>query len=221
MLKLSWTKHPVLLPRYHPLTTLVVREAHEHVHHNGVKKTLTETRKKFWIPKGRSLVHYCTLCRRFERASSMVCHHYLYLFSVWRFSYTGVDFAGPLTICIDHVTILQKVWICLFTCLVTQAVHLDVVIDMSTTYSFLRCLKRSKRPTPQVFIWQQEDSLELHLGCVHLAGLVCAWRFNVERAPWCLWDTHTSTSWPLEAGKDSTTAWGLWWSLQSCCHEND
>ena len=62
------TKHPVLLPWNHPLSKLV-REAHECVHHNGVKETLTETRRKFWIPKERGLVRYliyhCTLCRRF------------------------------------------------------------------------------------------------------------------------------------------------------------
>ena len=49
-------KYPVLLSRNHPLTTLVVREAHERVHHDRVKETLTETRRKFWILKGRSLV---------------------------------------------------------------------------------------------------------------------------------------------------------------------
>ena len=143
------SKHPVLLPQNHPLTTLVVREAHGRVHHNGVKETLTETRRKFWISKGRSLVryliHHCTLCRRFEGAPfKSPPPPPLPIFRVKEdpaFSYTGVDFAGPLTIRVDHVTGSWKVWICLFTCLVTGAVHLDVVTDMSTQ-SFLRCLKR-------------------------------------------------------------------------------
>ena len=34
-----------------------------------------------------------------------------------------------------------KAWVCLFTCCVTRAVHLDVVTDHSSQ-SFLRCLKR-------------------------------------------------------------------------------
>lgn len=80
------TKHPVLLPRNHPLTTVVVRNAHGHVRHNGVKETLTETRRIFWIPKGRSLVryliHHCILCRRFEEVPLRVRLHYLYLPSV-------------------------------------------------------------------------------------------------------------------------------------------
>ena len=46
------TKHLILLPRNHSLTMLVVREAHKHVHNNGVKETLTEARRRFWILKG-------------------------------------------------------------------------------------------------------------------------------------------------------------------------
>ena len=118
------TKYPVLLPRNHSLTTLVVREAHEHVQHNGVKETLTETRRKFWIPKGRSLVryliHHCTLCKRFEGAPfDSPPPPPLPIFRLKEdpaFSYTGVDFAGPLTIRTDHATTSQKGWICLFTC---------------------------------------------------------------------------------------------------------
>ena len=40
-------KHPILLPRKHPFTALVVRKAHQHVSHNGVKETLTEVRRMY------------------------------------------------------------------------------------------------------------------------------------------------------------------------------
>ena len=49
-------KHPILLPRDHHLTLLIVRRAHKRVLHNGVKDTLNEVRSKFWIVKVRSLV---------------------------------------------------------------------------------------------------------------------------------------------------------------------
>ena len=45
-------KHPVLLPRSHPVTALVVRDARLRVCHNGVKETLTEVRSRYWIVKG-------------------------------------------------------------------------------------------------------------------------------------------------------------------------
>ncbi len=124
-----------------------MRRAHERVCHNGVKETLTETRRSFWIPKGRSLtkciIHRCVLCRRFEGAPFKTPPPPpLPTFRVKEdpaFSYTGVDFAGPLSIR-GSVT-PDKVWICLFTCLVTRAVHLDIVSNQSTL-TFLRCLKR-------------------------------------------------------------------------------
>ena len=66
------TKYPLLLPRNHTLTPLIVNDAHKRVLHNGVRETLTEIRRIFWIVKGQSLVraiiHRCVTCRRYERA---------------------------------------------------------------------------------------------------------------------------------------------------------
>ena len=62
------TKYPLFLPRKAHFTTLVVRRAHSCVMHNGVKETLTEVRRRYWIIKGRSLVksivHYYVICKR-------------------------------------------------------------------------------------------------------------------------------------------------------------
>lgn len=42
-------------------SALIVKEAHEHIQHNGVKETLTELQARYWVVKGRSL--YCApLC---------------------------------------------------------------------------------------------------------------------------------------------------------------
>lgn len=51
------TRNPILLPRDHPLTTLVIRQCHSNVLHNGVKETLLELRSRFWVVKGRSYIH--------------------------------------------------------------------------------------------------------------------------------------------------------------------
>ena len=50
------SKHPILLPRKHPFTALIVLDAHQRVGHNGVKETLTEVRQRYWVVRGRSLV---------------------------------------------------------------------------------------------------------------------------------------------------------------------
>jgi len=49
------------------------------------------------------------------------------------FSCTGVDMAGPLYIKDKGINTNNKVyvWMCLYTCCVTRAVHLDIVLQMT------------------------------------------------------------------------------------------
>ena len=152
------TKFSILLPKSHSIATLIVRQAHERVLHNGVKKTLTQMRSKYWIPRGRSftrkVLHQCVTCRRFEGLPFASppppplpeCR----VKEVPAFFYTGVDFAGPLVVSTGQS---MKVWIALFTCYVTRAVHLETVTNQSTT-AFIYCLKRftARRGLPSCFI---------------------------------------------------------------------
>ena len=55
------------------------------------------------------------------------------------FSKTGLDYLGPLYIKTEKDA--KKVWVCLFTCISTRAVHLELVNDMSTS-EFLMALRR-------------------------------------------------------------------------------
>lgn len=197
-------KYPILLPSDHPLTALVVKDAHERVCHNGVRETLTETRSKYWIPRGRSftrkIIHNCVLCRKFEgRPYKAPQPPPLPMCRVKEdpaFTHTGVDFAGPLFIRASQPSQPNKVWIALFTCYVTRAVHLDVVPDQSTP-SFIRCLKRfaARRGLPSRFISDNGKTFKAaakYLDTVfkdgsvqaYLTGLGVTWQFNVERAPW-------------------------------------
>ena len=51
------TKHPILLPKDHAVTRLVVTDMHERIGHgSGVDHTLTELQARFWIIKGRRVV---------------------------------------------------------------------------------------------------------------------------------------------------------------------
>ena len=141
-------KHPILLPRDHHLTLLIVRRAHERVIHNGVKDTLNKVRSKFWIVKGRSLVrkviHQCVICKKFEgRPCLGPPPPPLPKFRVAAdppFTHTAVDFAGPLFIRTGSTAANSKVWICLYKCCVVRAIHLDIVPDL-TTSAFIRSLK--------------------------------------------------------------------------------
>ena len=197
------TKYPILLPSNHPLTTLYIHQAHARVLHNGVKETLTELRSRFWIVKGRAAVkrilHSCCTCRRYEGK------HYtvpppppLPAFRVREappFANTGVDFAGPLYVSRPGEA-QSKVWIVLYTCCVTRAIHLDLVSDMSAP-TFIRSFKRfsSRRGLPVLMISDNGKAFEAAAKVIqdvvsspevqrYFEGVGIKWRFNVPKAPW-------------------------------------
>ena len=127
-------KHPILLDPRHHLTRLIVNHCHERVKHCGFKGTLTELRARFWIVRGRqfirNIIHKCVVCRKHEgqpyRAPPPPPLPGCRVKEDFPFTSTGVDFAGPLSVKNPD----SKVWISLYTCCVTRAVHLDLVPDM-------------------------------------------------------------------------------------------
>ena len=201
------TRYPALLDKEHRFTQLVVENAHKRVLHNGVKETLTEIRSKFWIARGRQFVRQvllnCTVCHKTE------CKPYpvppappaspLPDFRVREapaFSYTGVDLAGPLYIKDKGINTNNKVWICLYTCCVTRAVHLEIVPRM-TAEAFIRSFKRftARRGFPVMMISDNAKTFKSAAKMVrsviddrevqqYLTGLKTEWVFNLERAPW-------------------------------------
>ncbi|KAJ8044178.1 hypothetical protein HOLleu_11564 [Holothuria leucospilota] len=57
------------------------------------------------------------------------------------FSRTAVDFAGPFLTKQGRGRVQQKRYLCLFTCLLSRAVHLEVAYGMDTD-SFLNVFNR-------------------------------------------------------------------------------
>lgn len=55
------------------------------------------------------------------------------------FTYTGLDFFGPLTVKIGRST--AKRWVAVFTCLTIRAVHVEVAHNLSTD-SCIKCIRR-------------------------------------------------------------------------------
>ena len=171
--------------------------------HGGVKTTLTELRSQFWILKGRSVVksilRRCTVCRRFEGKPYAVPPPPplppFRLEEAPPFTHTGVDFAGPLYVRQSDGT-SSKVWICLYTCCVVRAIHLDLVPDL-TTAAFIRSLKRfaSRRGLPTKMVSDNGKTFRAAAKMIesvvtsnevqqHHMGLGVQWIFNLPKALW-------------------------------------
>ena len=198
------TKYPALLPKHHYLTGLIIVDAHVHVMHNGIKETLTQVRSKYWIIQGRQIVRQillkCLICRRYEGPPQTAPRAPpLPQFRVQEepaFTCCGVDFAGPLFVKTQGLVTEKKVWICLYTCSVTRAVHLDLVPNM-TADAFVRCFRRftARRGFPRRMVSDNGKTFKsadkvIHSVLTHpdvkqySSNISLQWCFNLERAPW-------------------------------------
>ena len=104
------SKNPVLLPSRHRCTELLIRERHDHVHHNGVRETLNAIRETDWVLKGREavrrVIRKCTICRRYDGKPFTAPPPLTYLQIVFmsdRLSRTRDRFCGT-TLCQFYVT---------------------------------------------------------------------------------------------------------------------
>ncbi|XP_033745623.1 uncharacterized protein LOC117331137 [Pecten maximus] len=130
-------------------------------HHCGLGSTITLLRQRFWIPAIRQLVNSvlrkCVICRKVSgKPYTAPDPPPLPKDRVTMdrpFTVTGVDFSGALYIKSGKGSETTKVYICLFTCANTRAVHLEIVPNM-TEESFLMAFRRfiSKKSLPRIMI---------------------------------------------------------------------
>ncbi|CDW59883.1 hypothetical protein TTRE_0000822701 [Trichuris trichiura] len=152
------SRHPVILPRMHRLTELIIWDTHNHLAHSSADRTLHEIRKLYWIPKGRTTVRRilnpCLKCKRlyaFPKTPRMAALPKFRLTpGLPAFTHCGVDYFGPFEV--NSFRRMVKRWACLFTCLATRAVHLEVAYTLDTD-SFLSVLFRfeQRRGTPAAY----------------------------------------------------------------------
>lgn len=151
------TKHPWIIPANHHVTRLIVNHYHVMLGHAGCERVLAETRSRYWLVKGRSsvrsVVGRCIPCKRARARAMKQEMADLPLDRVTHgdppFSMVGVDYFGPLIVK-RHRTELKR-YGCLFTCLTTRAIHLEVANSLDTD-AFLNALHRyiARRGKPTV-----------------------------------------------------------------------
>jgi len=109
---------------------------------------------------------------------------------------TGVDFTGAIYVKREDGAGEYKVYICLFTCASTRAIHLEVVTDL-TEVTFLQAFRRfaARRSLPHLVL--SDNASTYTLAAKELSELFqsnalkttlmhrgSTWRFIPKRAPW-------------------------------------
>ncbi|XP_051165958.1 uncharacterized protein LOC127284527 [Leptopilina boulardi] len=143
-------KQPILLPKTHPVTDLIIRDTHEKNMHSGVNGTLYALREKFWIIDGRvsirRILNLCVKCFRVrpkEVSYAMADLPRVRVTPARPFENCGVDYCGPFFVKEKQFRNRNKVkvYAAVFVCMSTKAIHVELVGDLSTE-KFLGCLKR-------------------------------------------------------------------------------
>ncbi|XP_076397868.1 uncharacterized protein LOC143266117 [Megachile rotundata] len=150
--KLSYgQKHPILLPKSSHITHLVVRNEHNNQLHAGILGTLNAIRQRYWLVDGKNTVRFivrkCIRCFKIKPSDlPEYCMGNLPKSRVTEnrpFQVVGIDYCGPFFIKEKRFrnTKKLKVYVAVFICFVTKAVHLELVCDLSTE-AFMASLKR-------------------------------------------------------------------------------
>ena len=132
------TKHPILLKAKYPELQLLLERAHRDNLQEGADYARNTLQQEYWIIGIRNALRKiksrCIKCRHrnanpihppmADLPRERVDEH------VFPFTHTGVDYFGPI-----EVEFLQRTlnrWCCLFNCLTTRAVHIEVAQSLNT-----------------------------------------------------------------------------------------
>lgn len=140
-------RFPVVLAPSSALTRLTILDAHLKGLHAGPQALLSSLNETYWILSARSTVrsvlHKCMTCFRLRPKNLQQIMGNLPSVRVnpgRAFLNVGVDYGGPFSIKLSRNK-TTKAYLCLFVCLVTRAIHLELASDLTTT-AFLNALKR-------------------------------------------------------------------------------
>ncbi len=178
------SRHPYLIPKGHPLAVAILSHFHVVGRHQGRHITHGLVRDAgYHLEKGTTLIkkflHNCAICRRLrgELATQLMADlPEDRLEATPPFANSAVDTAGPWYIQRGKATRQNpgfvKLWIILFTCLASRAVHVEIVPGLSTSafknalYRFIATrgnVVRRRSDQGRNFIGSAEDNSEVDL----------------------------------------------------------
>ena len=198
------TQTPMLLPPRSLLTAMIIRDLHEKHHHCGVSTLVVLIRRHYWLPRARThikkLVRSCVHCRKVRGEAMrrpppppLPRERVVY---TRPFACAGVDYMGPITVKIPYENEHERAYVCLFTCTVSRAVHLEVTKDL-TTEGFLMGFRRfcSVQGVPNTIISDNarnfigghrflEDLADDPDVTSHMEVQRIEWKWITPRSPW-------------------------------------
>ncbi|XP_055523174.1 uncharacterized protein LOC129717330 [Wyeomyia smithii] len=132
------TKFPIILPKCHPITNLLLNWYHRKFRHGNNETVANEIRQKLSIPslraRIRSLEKSCQWCRVYKATPAIPKMSPVPWFRttpfIRPFTFVGIDYFGPYLVKIGRSSV--KRWVAIFTCLTVRAIHLEVVHSLTT-----------------------------------------------------------------------------------------
>ena len=146
-------KHPALIPKDHPLASLIIDRYHRKIKHQGSHLSHGQIiQAGFFIESGRQLIRAhvknCVTCKRLRAPT---CSQFMADLPADRleetppFSNVGLDVFGPFHVTEGKSTrgrsSTKKLWAVIFVCLPSRAVHIEPLESMDTS-SFRNALSR-------------------------------------------------------------------------------
>ncbi|XP_022827101.1 uncharacterized protein LOC111356845 [Spodoptera litura] len=143
-------KHPIIIPSQTKLADLIIDESHKLVFHGGLKMTSGFIRQKYWIIGGnratKRRLRTCVKCRRHD---PILKHQLMGDLPASRlnpsrpFYHTGIDYTGHVLVKVNKGRGIKtdKGYVAVFICMVTKAIHLELVSDL-TASAFIAALRR-------------------------------------------------------------------------------
>lgn len=160
-------QYPILISPKGELAKLLIREAHSRTLHGGVQQVLQLVRQRFWITNARrlarSIIAQCPSCFRYKARWSQQLMAKLPNDRTRPnrpFKNCSIDYLGPVGLSsrLGRNPTITKAYVCVFVCVATRAVHLELVSNASTN-QFMQALRRViARRGPILSIWSDNGT---------------------------------------------------------------
>ncbi|XP_055612548.1 uncharacterized protein LOC129759164 [Uranotaenia lowii] len=132
-------RFPIILPRIHYVSELLVRQYHERYGHGFRESVKNEIMQRFVI-NGLTCGMWCKMRKCMPETPRMASLPIQRLTPFKRpFTFVGLDYLGPIEVAVGRRR--EKRWVVVFTCLVVRAVHLEVAHSLSAQ-SCLMAIRR-------------------------------------------------------------------------------